>query len=164
MKHFLSVIVYIMTMVNDFDPFYREIWMNIEADNISADSAKASYQVEDAVSSAMFEAMLFVLGNHSGESVVHTLDVEIEAEANTHEGKLAQTVFPMDTATEAAPEPMAIRTYSPEVARYIYHFLDDVRADIAEMLKSLAAAHFEDNDREEGDGYAVTRRSVTPEP
>ena len=163
-RHNLSVLVTIWLMVNTLDPFYREVWVNIEADNISADSAKESYRVTRAVESALFNAMLFVLGNHNDMNVVRTLNVEIEAKANTHEGKLARTVFPTDTAAEAAPEPAAICAYSPEVERYIYRFLDDVRADISEMLKSLAASHFEGTDGGEGNSYAVTRRSVTEEP
>ena len=164
MKRLLPMIVYIMTMVNNLDPFYCEVWVNIEADNINADSAEESYRVTRAVESALFNAMLFVLGNHNDENVVCTLNVEIEAKANTHEGKLARTVFPTDTAAEADPEPAAICAYSPEVERYIYRFLDDVRADISEMLKALTTAHFEDTDGGEGNSYAVTRRSVTEEP
>ena len=164
MKRFLHMVVYIMTIVNTLDPFYRTVWVNIEADNIKADSAEESYRVTRAVESALFNAMLFVLGNHSNDNFVHTLDVEIEAKANTHEGKLARTVFPTDTAAETDPEPAALCTYSPEVEQYIYHFLDDVRADISEMLKALATAHFEDTDGGEGASYAVTRRNVTPEP
>ena len=63
MKHLLPMIVYIMTMVNNLDPFYREAWVTIESDNINADSAEASYHVAHAVSSAVYEAMLFVLRN-----------------------------------------------------------------------------------------------------
>lgn len=163
-RHKLSVLVTIWLMVNTLDPFCREVWVNIEADNISADSAKESYRVTRAVESALFNAMLFVLGNHSDKDVVRTLNVEIEAKANTHEGKLARTVFPTDTAAEADPEPAVICAYSPEVERYIYRFLDDVRADISEMLRALTTAHFEDTDGGEGNSYAVTRRSVTEEP
>lgn len=163
-RHNLSVLVTIWLMVNTLDPFYREVWVNIEADNINADSAEESYRVTQAVESALFNAMLFVLGNHSDKNVVRTLNVEIEAKANTHEGKLARTVFLTDTAAEAAPEPAAICAYSPEVERYIYRFLDDVRADISEMLKALTTAHFEGADGREGDGCVVIRRSATPEP
>ena len=77
---------------------------------------------------------------------------------------LSRNVFPMDTAAEAEPEPAAICTYSPEIERYIDHCMNAIRADTAEMLKSLAAAHFEGADGREGDGCVVIRRSATPEP
>ena len=163
-RHNLSVLLTIWLMVNTYDPFYRKVWVNIEADNIDADSAEASYHVAHAISSAIYEAMLFVLTNHNGGGAFHTLDVEIEAEANTHTAALSRNVFPTDTAAEADPEPAAICAYSREVERYIDHCMDAMRADIAEMLKSLAAAHFEDTDGGEGENYAVARRSLTPEP
>lgn len=166
MKNFniLSIILRISVSANFYDPFYREVWVNVEADNIDADSAEASYHVAHAISSAIYEAMLFVLTNHNGGGAFHTLDVEIEAEANTHTAALSRNVFPTDTAAEADPEPAAICAYSREVERYIDHCMDAMRADIAEMLKSLAAAHFGDTDGGEGDGCVVIRRSVTSEP
>lgn len=163
-RHTLSILVTIWLMVNNLDPFYREVWVTIEADNINADSAEASYHIAHAVSSVIYEAMLFALTNRHGGGAVHTLDVEIKAEANTHTATLTRAVFPMETAAEVGPEPAAICAYSPEVERYIYRFLDDVRADISEMLKALAASHFADTDGREGDGCVVIRRSATPEP
>lgn len=164
MKHLLPMIVYIMTMVNNLDPFYREAWVTIESDNINADSAEASYHIAHAVSSVIYEAMLFALTNRHGGGAVHTLDVEIKAEANTHTATLTRAVFPMETAAEVDPEPAAIYAYSREVELYIDNLMDAMRAETAEMLKSLAAAHFGDTDGGEGNGYVVTRRSVTPEP
>ena len=166
MKNFniLSIILRISVSANFYDPFFREVWVNVEADNICAGSAGGAYHVAQAVSSAVFEAMLFVLANSRNNHAVSTLDVEVRAEASTHTATLSRTVFPMDTAVETDPEPAAICAYSPEVERYIYRFLDDVRADISEMLKSLAASHFEGTDGGEGNSYAVTRRSVTEEP
>lgn len=163
-RHTLSILVTIWLMVNTYDPFYRKVWGNIEADNINADSAEGAYHVAQAVSSAVFEAMLFALTDQNDKRAVHTLDVEIKAEASTHDGKLTWTVFPMDTAAEAEPEPAAICTYSPEIERYIDRCMNAIRADTAEMLKSLAAAHFEGADGREGDGCVVIRRSATPEP
>ena len=163
-RHTLSILVTIWLMVNTYDPFYRKVWVNIEADNIRADSAGGAYHVAQAVSSAVFEAMLFVLANPRDNHAVSTLDVEIRAEASTHAGKLARTVFPTDTAAEADPEPAAICAYSREVERYIGRCMNAIRADTAEMLKSLAAAHFEGADGREGDGCVVIRRSATPEP
>ncbi|MBM6887956.1 hypothetical protein [Pseudoflavonifractor phocaeensis] len=163
-RHTLSILVTIWLMVNTYDPFYRKVWVNIEADNIRADSAGGAYHVAQAVSSAVFEAMLFALTDQHDNRAVSTLDVEVRAEASTHTATLSRTAFPMDTAVETDPEPAAICAYSPEVERYIYRFLDDVRADISEMLKALAAAHFGDTDGGEGESYVVTRRSVTEEP
>ena len=163
-RHNLSVLLTIWLMVNTLDPFYRKVWVNIEADNIDADSAGEAYHVAHAVSSAIYEAMLFVLTNHNGGGAVQILDVEIEAEATTHTAALSRNVFPMDTAAEAEPEPAAICTYSPEIERYIDRCMNAIRADTAEMLKSLAAAHFEGADGREGDGCVVIRRSATPEP
>lgn len=164
MKHLLPMIVYIMTMVNNLDPFYREAWVTIESDNINADSAEASYHVAHAVSSAVYEAMLFVLTNRNGGGAVSTLDVEVRAEASTHTATLTRAVFPMETAAEVDPEPAAIYAYSREVELYIDNLMDAMRAETAEMLKSLAAAHFEGADGREGDGCVVIRRSATPEP
>lgn len=76
---------------------------------------------------------------------------------------MAQTIFPMETTAETAPEPAAICAYSLEVERHIGRCINDMRADIAEMLKAHATAHFEDTDGGEGKSYAVTRRSLTPE-
>lgn len=163
-RHILRILATIWVIANSLDPRPRKVWVNIEADNINADSAEASYHVAHAVSSAVYEAMLFVLTNRNGGGAVSTLDVEVRAEASTHTATLSRTAFPMDTAVETDPEPAAICAYSPEVERYIYRFLDDVRADISEMLKALAASHSEDTDGGEGNGYAVTRRSITPEP
>lgn len=163
-RHILRILATIWVIANSLDPRPRKVWVNIEADNINADSAEASYHVAHAVSSAVYEAMLFVLTNRNGGGAVSTLDVEVRAEASTHTATLSRTVFPMDTAVETDPEPAAICAYSPEVERYIYRFLDDVRADISEMLKALAASHFADTDGGEGNSYAVTRRSVTEEP
>ena len=166
MKNFniLSIILHISVSANFYDPFYRKVWVNVEADNIRADSAGEAYHVAHAVSSAVYEAMLFVLTNRSGGGAVSTLDVEVRAEASTHAGKLTRTVFPMETAAEVDPEPAPIETYSIEIERYIDHCMDAMRADIAEMLKALAASHFADTDGGEGKSYAVTRRSATPEP
>ena len=163
-RHILRILATIWVIANSLDPRPRKVWVNIEADNINADSAEASYHVAHAVSSAVYEAMLFVLTNRNGGGAVSTLDVEVRAEASTHTATLTRAVFPMETAAEVDPEPAAICAYSPEVERYIYRFLDDVRADISEMLKSLAASHFEGTDGGEGNSYAVTRRSVTEEP
>ena len=163
-RHTLSILVTIWLMVNTYDPFYRKVWVNIEADNIRADSAGGAYHVAQAVSSAVFEAMLFVLANSRNNHAVSTLDVEIRAEASTHAGKLARTVFPTDTAAEADPEPAAICAYSREVERYIGRCMNAIRADTAEMLKSLAAAHFGDTDEGEGECYVVIRRGLEAEP
>ena len=163
-RHTLSILVTIWLMVNTYDPFYRKVWVNIEADNINADSAEASYHVAHAVSSAVYEAMLFVLTNRNGGGAVSTLDVEVRAEASTHTATLTRAVFPMETAAEVDPEPAPIETYSVEIERYIDHCMDAMRADTAEMLKALAASHFADTDGGEGNSYAVTRRSVTEEP
>lgn len=163
-RHTLSILVTIWLMVNTYDPFYRKVWVNIEADNIRADSAGGAYHVAQAVSSAVFEAMLFVLANPRDNHAVSTLDVEIRAEASTHAGKLARTVFPTDTAAEADPEPAAICAYSREVERYIGRCMNAIRADTAEMLKSLAAAHFGDTDEGEGECYVVIRRGLEAEP
>ena len=73
-------------------------------------------------------------------------------------------IIVINTAAEAEPEPAAICTYSPEIERYIDRCMNAIRADTAEMLKSLAAAHFEGADGREGDGCVVIRRSATPEP
>ena len=70
----------------------------------------------------------------------------------------------METAAEVDPEPAPIETYSFEIERYIDHCMDAMRADTAEMLKSLAAAHFDDTAGGEGNGYVISRRGVTPEP
>ena len=163
-RHTLSILVTIWLMVNTYDPFYRKVWVNVEADNIRADSAGEAYHVAHAVSSAVYEAMLFVLTNRNGGGAVSTLDVEVRAEASTHAGKLTRTVFPMETAAEVDPKPAPIETYSFEIERYIDHCMNAIRADTAEMLKSLAAAHFEGADGREGDGCVVIRRSATPEP
>ena len=163
-RHTLSILVTIWLMVNTYDPFYRKVWVNIEADNIRADSAGGAYHVAQAVSSAVFEAMLFVLANSRNNHAVSTLDVEVRAEASTHTATLSRTAFPMDTAVETDPEPAAICAYSREVERYIGRCMNAIRADTAEMLKSLAAAHFEGADGREGDGCVVIRRSVTSEP
>ena len=157
----ISILATIFVIVNDLDPFYRKVWVDIEADNISADSAEGAYHVAQAVTRTIFQAMLFALNNDGSEGVVHTLDVEIEAEASTHDGKLTRTAFP---AAAIDPESAAIYAYSREVEIYIDNFMDAMRADVAEMLKSLAAAHFEDTDGGEGESYAVTRRSITPKP
>ena len=74
-RHTLSILVTIWLMVNTYDPFYRKVWVNIEADNIRADSAGGAYHVAQAVSSAVFEAMLFVLANPRDNHAVSTLDV-----------------------------------------------------------------------------------------
>ena len=163
-RHILRILATIWVIANSLDPRPRKVWVNIEADNINADSAEASYHVANAIASALYEALLFVLANPRNNHAVSTLDVEVRAEASTHTETLSRTAFPMDTAVETDPEPAAICAYSPEVERYIYRFLDDVRADISEMLKALAASHSEDTDGGEGNGYAVTRRSITPEP
>ena len=163
-RHTLSILVTIWLMVNTYDPFYRKVWVNIEADNIRADSAGGAYHVAQAVSSAVFEAMLFVLVNPRDNHAVSTLDVEVRAEASTHTATLTRTVFPMGIAAETGPEPAAICAYSREVERYIGRCMNAMRADIAEMLKSLAAAHFGDTNGGEGDGCVVIRRSVTSEP
>ena len=163
-RHNLSVLLTIWLMVNTLDPFYRKVWVNIEADNINADSAEASYHVAHAVSSAIYEAMLFVLANQNDKHIIRTLNVELQAEASTHAGKLTRDVFPMDTAADAEPEPAAICAYSREVERYIGRCMNAIRADTAEMLKSLAAAHFDDTAGGEGNGYVISRRGVTPGP
>lgn len=163
-RHTLSILVTIWLMVNTYDPFYRKVWVNIEADNICAGSAGGAYHVAQAVSSTVFEAMLFVLANPRDNHAVSTLDVEIRAEASTHAGKLARTVFPTDTAAEADPEPAAICAYSREVERYIGRCMNAIRADTAEMLKSLAASHFEDTEGGEGECYVVIRRGLEAEP
>ena len=166
MKNFniLSIILRISVSANFYDPFYREVWVNIEADNINADSAEASYHVAHAVSSAIYEAMLFVLANQNDKHIIRTLNVELQAEASTHAGKLTRDVFPMDTAAEAEPEPAAICAYSREVERYIGRCMNAIRADTAEMLKSLAASHFEDTEGGEGECYVVIRRGLEAEP
>lgn len=163
-RHILRILATIWVIANSLDPRPRKVWVNIEADNISAESAEASHHVAQAVESALYEVMLFILANQSDERIVRTADVEIEAEASTHTATLTRTVLPMDTATEAAPETTTVDKYSLDVERYINRLMDDIRGEIAEMLKSLAAAHFEDTDGGEGDGYVVTRRSLTPEP
>ena len=162
--HFLAVILRISVTTNYYDPFLRTVWVNIHGEDMQASATEASYHVANAIASALYEALLFVLANPRNNHAVSTLDVEVRAEASTHTATLSRTAFPMDTAVETDPEPAAICAYSPEVERYIYRFLDDVRADISEMLKALAASHSEDTDGGEGNGYAVTRRSITPEP
>lgn len=162
--HTISILVFIRLMVNTYDPFYRKVWVNIDADDIGADSAGASYHVVNAIASALYEALLFVLAHPRDNRAVSTLDVELVAEASTHTATLTRAVLPMDAATETAPEPAAICSYSREVGRYIDKFINAMRADVAEMLKTLAAAHFEDTDGGEGESYAVTRRSITPKP
>ena len=154
-RHILRILATIWVIANSLDPRPRKVWVNIGADNICAGSAGGAYHVAQAVSSAVFEAMLFVLAN---------LDVEIRAEASTHAGKLARTVFPTDTAAEADPEPAAICAYSREVERYIGRCMNAIRADTAEMLKSLAASHFEDTEGGEGECYVVIRRGLEAEP
>ena len=42
--------------------------------------------------------------------------------------------------------------------------MNAIRADTAEMLKSLAAAHFGDTDEGEGECYVVIRRGLEAEP
>lgn len=163
-RHILRIFATIWVIANSLDPRPRKVWVNIEADNINADSAEASYHVAHAVSSAVYEAMLFVLTNRNGGGAVSTLDVEVRAEASTHTATLTRAVFPMETAAEVDPEPAPIETYSFEIERYIDHCMDAMRADTAEMLKALAASHFADTDGGEGNSYAVTRRSVTEEP
>lgn len=163
-RHILRILATIWVIANSLDPRPRKVWVNIEADNINADSAEASYHVAHAVSSAVYEAMLFVLTNRNGGGAVSTLDVEVRAEASTHTATLTRAVFPMETAAEVDPEPAPIETYSFEIERYIDHCMDAMRADTAEMLKALAASHFADTDGGEGNSYAVTRRSVTEEP
>lgn len=162
-RHTLSILVTIWLIVNNLGPFSRKVRVNIEADNINADSAEGAYHVAQAVTSAIFQAMLFALTNDSNEGAVRTLDLKIEAEAGTHTGKLARTVFPMDTAAETGSEPAAICAYSREVSRHIGRCMNDIHAGTAELLKILAAAYFEDTDGEEGNGYAVTRRGLPPE-
>ena len=163
-RHILRILATIWVIANSLDPRPRKVWVNIEADNINADSAEASYHVAHAVSSAVYEAMLFVLTNRNGGGAVSTLDVEVRAEASTHTATLTRAVFPMETAAEVDPEPAPIETYSFEIERYIDHCMDAMRADTAEMLKALAASHFADTDGGERNSYAVTRRSVTEEP
>ena len=158
-----SVILLVFVTINDYDSFIRTVWVNIHGEDMQASATEASYHAVNAVASAIFEAMLFVLVNPRDNHAVSTLDVEIRAEASTHAGKLARTVFPTDTAAEADPEPAAICAYSREVERYIGRCMNAIRADTAEMLKSLAAAHFEGADGREGDGCVVIRRSATPE-
>lgn len=159
-----SIILWVSVTINDYDSFIRTVWVNIHGEDMQASATEASYHVANAIASALYEALLFVLANPRNNHAVSTLDVEVRAEASTHTATLSRTAFPMDTAVETDPEPAAICAYSPEVERYIYRFLDDVRADISEMLKALTTAHFEDTDGGEGNGYAVTRRSLTPEP
>lgn len=159
-----SVILLVFVTINDYDSFIRTVWVNIHGEDMQASATEASYHAVNAVASAIFEAMLFVLVNPRDNHAVSTLDVEVRAEASTHTATLTRTVFPMGIAAETGPEPAAICAYSREVERYIDHCMDAMRADIAEMLKSLAAAHFEDADGREGESYAVTRRSVTEEP
>ena len=163
-RHILRILATIWVIANSLDPRPRKVWVNIEADNINADSAEASYHVAHAVSSAVYEAMLFVLTNRNGGGAVSTLDVEVRAEASTHTATLTRAVFPMETAAEVDPEPAAIYAYSREVELYIDNLIDAMRAETAEMLKSLAAAHFEGGGGREGDGCVVIRRSATPEP
>ena len=62
-RHILRILATIWVIANSLDPRPRKVWVNIEADNINADSAEASYHVAHAVSSAVYEAMLFVLRN-----------------------------------------------------------------------------------------------------
>ena len=163
-RYTFSISITIWLIVNNLDPFYRNVWVNIASDNMSADSADTSYHVAQAVSSAIYEAMLHVLTDLDGECAVRTLNVGIQNEACTHIGRLAYAVFPMNAEVEASSKPEVIHTYSPEVARYIYHFLDNMRVDIEGLLKSLAAAHFGDTHGGEGNRYAVTCRSVAEEP
>lgn len=161
---YLSVLIQVIVIINDLDPFARTVCVNIAADNMSADSANQSYHVAQAVSSAIYEAMLHVLTDSYGERVVRALNVEIENKACTHVGKLSYAVFPMNTEAEASSEPAVIHAYSPEVARYIYRFLDNMRVDVEGLLKSLTAAHFGSTNGGEGNRYAVTCRSVAEEP
>lgn len=159
-----SILATIWVIANSLDPRPRKIWVNIEADNINADSAEASYHVANAIASALYEALLFVLANPRDNHAVSTLDVEVRAEASTHTATLTRTVFPMGTAAETGPESAAICAYSREVERYIGRCMNAIRADTAEMLKSLVAAHFDDTAGGEGNGYVISRRSATTEP
>lgn len=159
-----SVILLVFVTINDYDSFIRTVWVNIHGEDMQASATEASYHAVNAVASAIFEAMLFVLVNPRDNHAVSTLDVEVRAEASTHAGKLTRTVFPMETAAEVDPKPAPIETYSFEIERYIDHCMDAMRADTAEMLKSLAAAHFDDTAGGEGNGYVISRRGVTPEP
>lgn len=159
-----SVILLVFVTINDYDSFIRTVWVNIHGEDMQASATEASYHAVNAVASAIFEAMLFVLVNPRDNHAVSTLDVEVRAEASTHAGKLARTVFPTDTAAEADPEPAAICAYSREVERYIGRCMNAIRADTAEMLKSLAAAHFGDTDEGEGECYVVIRRGLEAEP
>lgn len=159
-----SVILLVFVTINDYDSFIRTVWVNIHGEDMQASATEASYHAVNAVASAIFEAMLFVLVNPRDNHAVSTLDVEVRAEASTHTATLTRTVFPMGIAAETGPEPAAICAYSREVERYIGRCMNAIRADTAEMLKSLAAAHFEGADGREGDGCVVIRRSATPEP
>lgn len=163
-RHILSFLVSILIVANDLDPFYSETPVNIEADNMSADSAEASYHVAQAVSNTLFEALLVVIGGGNGADVVRTMDVEVNAKVGTHKAKLTRTVFPTETVTATNPKPAVVDRYSPEIAQYVHNFVDDARADVADMLKAFAAAHFEDTDGGEGSHYAIARRSTTEEP
>lgn len=166
MKNFniLSIILRISVSANFYDPFIRTVWVNIHGEDTQASATGASYHAVNAVASAIFEAMLFVLANPRDNRAVSTLDVEVRAESNTHTATLTRVVFPMETAAEVDPEPAPIETYSFEIERYIDHCMDAMRTDTAEMLKSLAAAHFDDTAGGEGNGYVISRRGVTPEP
>ena len=163
-RHILRILATIYVITNGLDPFCREVWVDIEADNISADSAGASYHVANAIASVLYEALLFVLAHPRDNRAVSTLDVELVAEASTHTATLTRTMLPMDTAAATDSESAAICAYSPDVKSYIDNFMDAMRTDTADMLKDLAAAHFEDTDGGEGVNYAVTRRSLAPEP
>ena len=46
-RHILSILTIIWVIANSLDPRPCEVWVNIEADNMSADSAEASYQIMD---------------------------------------------------------------------------------------------------------------------
>ena len=163
-RHTLSILVTIWLMVNTYDPFYRKVWVNIEADNIRADSAGGAYHVAQAVSSAVFEAMVFVLANPRDNHAVSTLNIDVLAESSTHVGKLARTVFPMETSSETGQESAAVVSYTFEVEEFAHRRMEEVRTDVGEMLKSLAAAHFGDTDEGEGECYVVIRRGLEAEP
>lgn len=160
----LSVLIQIMVIINDLDPFTRTVWVNIEGDNMSTDSTEVSYCIAQAVSSVLFEALLFVIGGRDTDDIVHSMSMEIKAETSTHTGIMTRKVFPTGTKIGTGPELTNIYTYSLDVERYIDRLMDDMRGELAGMLKAIAAAHFEDTDGGEGESYAVTRRSITPKP
>ena len=80
-----SIILWVSVTINDYDSFIRTVWVNIHGEDMQASATEASYHVANAIASALYEALLFVLANPRNNHAVSTLDVEVRAEASTRQ-------------------------------------------------------------------------------